>query len=197
MQVSRWGLPLVTHLLLNDPGNKDVKETFNKSVPSDDIALFSGHIADYIQKMVTYAGSAVNPEEYARQMVSRLCPNTMPYELGTAAAFDVAGFNGRPLGDDVMDVMLTLASNRPLQDGAAPDRNRIRTEFPYFGEPYSKEEQKDVVPWRVTVPGKIGRSATTNPLDERIDPYQSIVCTSRSGTGIVVSQRSRFCLYAG
>jgi hypothetical protein len=51
---------------------------------------------------------------------------------------------GRPLGDDVMDVMLTLASSRPLQDGAAPDRNRIRTEFPYFGEPYSKEEQKGV-----------------------------------------------------
>ena len=89
----------------------------------------------------------MNPEEYGKQMVSRLCPTTLPYELGTAAAFDLAGFNGRPLGDDVQDVMLTLASNRPLQDGAAPDRNRIRTEFPYFGEPYSKEEQKDVVPW--------------------------------------------------
>ena len=147
MQVSRWGLPLVTHLFLNDPGNQEVKETFNKSVPSDDIALFSGYIADYTQKMTTYAGSAMNPEEYGKQMVARLCPNTLPYELGTAAAFDVAGFNGRPLGDDVMDVMLTLASNRPLHDGAAPDRNRIRTEFPYFGDPYSKEEQKDVVPW--------------------------------------------------
>jgi hypothetical protein len=69
-----------------------------------------------------------DPEEYGKQMVSRLCPNILPYELGTAAASDVAGFNGRPLGDDVMDVMLTLASNRPLQDGAAPDRNRIRGE---------------------------------------------------------------------
>ena len=135
MQVSRWGLPLTTHLFLNDPGNQEVKETFNKSVPSDDIALFSGYIADYTQKMTTYAGSAMNPEAYGKQMVSRLCPNILPYELGTAAAFDLAGFNGRPLGDDVMDVMLTLASNKPLQDGAAPDRNRIRTEFPYFGEP--------------------------------------------------------------
>ena len=89
----------------------------------------------------------MNPEEYGKQMVSRLCPNTLPYELGTAAAFDLAGFNGKPLGVDVMDVMLTLASNRPLQHGAAPDRNRIRAEFPYFGEPYSKEEQKGVVPW--------------------------------------------------
>jgi hypothetical protein len=34
---------------------------------------------------------------------------------------------------------------------------------------------------RVTVQGKIGRSATTNPLDERIDRYQSIGWTSRSG----------------
>jgi hypothetical protein len=43
---------------------------------------------------------------------------------------------------------------------------------------------------RVTVQGKIRRSATTNPLDERIDPYQSIGPTSRSGTGIVISQRA-------
>ncbi len=89
----------------------------------------------------------MNPEEYGRQMVSRLCPITLRYELGTADAFDLAGFNGRALGDSVVVVMLTLASNRLLQRGVAPDRNRIRAEFPYFGEPYSKEEQKDVVPW--------------------------------------------------
>ena len=147
MQVSRWGLPMITHLFLNDPGNQEVKEMYNKSVPSDDITLFSGYIADYIQKMTTYAASAANPEEYGRQVASRLCPTTLPYELGSAAAFDLTRFNGRPLGDDVMDVMLALLLNRPIQDGAAPDRNRIRAEFPYFGEPYSKEEQKDVVPW--------------------------------------------------
>ena len=88
----------------------------------------------------------MNPEEYGKQMVSQLCPNTLPYELGTAAAFDVAGFNGRPLGDDVMDaVTSTSASNRPLHDGAAPDRKRIGTEFPYFGEPYSKEETEGML----------------------------------------------------
>src|SRR6202051_4205489 len=140
IQVSRWGLPMITHLFLNDPGNQEVKETYNKSVPSDDIALLSGYIADFTQKMATYAGSAVNPEEYGKQMVSRLCPITLPYELGTAAAFELAGFNGRALGDDVVDVMLSLPSNRPLQGGVAPDRNRIRSEFPYFGEPYSKED---------------------------------------------------------
>jgi hypothetical protein len=146
MQVSRWGLPLITHLFLNDPSHQEVKESFNTSVPADDIASFSGYIADFTKTMTTYAGSVMNPEEYGKQMVARLCPTTLPYELGTAAAFDLAGFNGRPLGDDVMDVMLTLASNKPLQDGAVPDHTRIRTEFPYFGEPYSKEEQKGVTP---------------------------------------------------
>jgi hypothetical protein len=146
MQVSRWGLPLITHLFLNDPNHQEVKESFNISVPADDVASFSTYIADFTQKMTTYAGSVMNPQEYGKQMVARLCPTTLPYELGTPAAFDLAGFNGRPLGDDVMDVMLTLASNKPLQDGAVPDRKRIRTEFPYFGKPYSKEEQKGVTP---------------------------------------------------
>jgi len=147
MQVSRWGLPLITHLFLNDPSNQEVKEIYNKSAPSGDVALFSGHIADFTQKMAAYAGSVLNSEEYGRQIASRLCPITLPYEVGTPAAFALAGFNGRQLGDDVVHVMLTLASNRPLQSGLALPRNRIRTEFPYFGEPYSKEEQKDVAPW--------------------------------------------------
>ena len=146
-QVSRWGLPLITHLFLNDPSNQVAKETYNSSAPSQDIALFSGHIADFTQKMATYAGSALNPEEYGKHIASRLCPITLPYELGTAAAFEPARFNGRQLGDDVIDVMLTLASNKPLRGGVAPDRTRVRSEFPYFGAPYSKEEQKDVVPW--------------------------------------------------
>jgi Domain of unknown function (DUF4331) len=148
VQVSRWGLPLVTHLFLSDPSDEEAKEQFNASVPSEDRERFAKSIADVVEKMTTYAVSVENPVEYGKQIASRLCPDTLPYELGTTARFDVGNFNGRPLGDDVMDVMLTLASNRPLQDGAAPDRNRIRTEFPYFGEPYSKEEQKDVVPWR-------------------------------------------------
>jgi hypothetical protein len=146
MQVSRWGLPLITHIFLNDPNQQDVKERFNQSSPSDDIAFFFGYIGDFAQKMTTYAGSVKNPGEYGKQMAARLCPVTLPYELGTPAAFDLAGFNGRPLGDDVMDVMLTLAANKPVEDGAVPDRGRIRKEFPYFGEPYSKEEQKAVTP---------------------------------------------------
>ncbi len=96
--------------------------------------------------MASFAGSVANPAEYGKQVAQRLCLIVLPYEIGTAAAFDLAGFNGRPLADDVMDVMITLSANKPLADGVAPDRSRMRSEFPYFGERFSKDEQVGVVP---------------------------------------------------
>ena len=68
--------------------------------------------------------------------------NTLPYELGTSAAFEMASFNGRALGDDVLDVMLTLAANTPIVDGLAPDRGRIREDFPYYGAPVVRAEEQ-------------------------------------------------------
>ena len=41
IQVSRWGLPLITHIFLNDPTSQDTKEQFNTSVPSEDGDRFS------------------------------------------------------------------------------------------------------------------------------------------------------------
>ncbi len=96
--------------------------------------------------MATYAGTVQNPAEYRRQVVGRLCPTLLPYELGTSAAFSQAGFNGRALTDDVMDVMLTLAANKGLADGVSPDPIRTRADFPYFGQPYTRAEQASVTP---------------------------------------------------
>ena len=146
VQVSRWGLPLITHLFLNDPAKQELREEFNRSIPSEDVAKFSRPIAEFAETMSAYAGSVFSPAEYGKQVVHRLCPTLLPYEIGTDAAFDHAGFNGRALGDDVMDVMLTLASNKPLGDGVAPDRTRLQSEFPYFGKPYTESEQVGVAP---------------------------------------------------
>jgi hypothetical protein len=107
---------------------------------------FAKPIADFAEKMTAYAGSAADPGVYGKLIAARLCPNTLPYELGTSAAFEVASFNGRALGDDALDVMLTLAANRPLIDGLAPDRGRIRKDFPYYGAPYTAEEQVGMSP---------------------------------------------------
>jgi len=94
----------------------ELREEFNRSIPSEDVAKFSEPIAEFAEKMTTYSGSVFNPSEYGKQIVQRLLPTTLPYELGTDGAFDHASFNGRALVDDVMDVMLTLASNKPLGD---------------------------------------------------------------------------------
>lgn len=146
VQVSRWGLPLITHIFLNDPASSDLKEEFNASIPSEDVDRFAPAIAAFAERMTTYAGSAPNPSDYGKQLAARLCPTTLPYELGTLAAFNLATINGRSLADDVMDVILTLAANKPLADGVAPDPARIHKQFPYYGAPYSKDEQAGVTP---------------------------------------------------
>ena len=146
VQVSRWGLPMVTHLFLNDPSDQEVKEQFNASAASEDLERFAKSIANVAEKMTTYAGSATNPAEYGKQIAERLCPDILPYEPGTPAAFEVDRFNGRALGDDALDVMLTLTANTPIADGLAPDRGRMRKDFPYYGAPYTAEEQAGMTP---------------------------------------------------
>ncbi len=136
VQIQRWGLPLLTHIFLS--AGDDLKDQFNTSAPAGDLALFSKPIAEFAEKVTSYAQSAVNPSEYGRQLVARFCPAVLPYELGTEAVFEPARFNGRPIADLAMDVMLTLAANQPLAAGVSPDRSRMRSEFPYFGEPYAK-----------------------------------------------------------
>jgi hypothetical protein len=44
--------------------------------------------------------------------------------------------------------MLMLAVNMPIVDGLAPDSERIRKDFPYYGSPYTAEEQVEVPPPR-------------------------------------------------
>jgi hypothetical protein len=156
VQVSRWGLPMVTHLFLKD---QEEKEQFNASVPSEDPERFAKSIGDFAEKMTTYAGSAADPGEYGKLIVARLCPDTLPYDLGTSAAFELASFNGRALGDDVLDVMLTLAANTPIVDGLAPDRGRIRKDFPYYGAPYTAEEQAGMTPLVPPSKNQAGRHA--------------------------------------
>jgi hypothetical protein len=145
VQVSRWGLPLITNVFMPD---LDMKEKFNRATPSDDQALFVEQIERVAQQLAALAGSAANPADYAKRLAARLFPTTLPYVLDTPAAFDFTGFNGRGLSDDTMDVILTLATNTALGDGVAPDKTRMRDDFPYFGAPYTPAEQAGIAPVR-------------------------------------------------
>ncbi len=136
VQVSRWGLPMITHFLLSDPSLRDASEKYNRAAPADEVALFSKPMRDFVEKVTALAHSAADPSAYATQLLARLCPGVLPYELDTPASFSFAGFNGRSLRDDVMDVILTLVTNTALSDGVAPDVRLMRTDFPYFGKPH-------------------------------------------------------------
>jgi hypothetical protein len=143
VQVCRWGLPLITNVLIPDEA---VREIYNRTGPADDREKLGPALSQFTAHVSGLAGSTPNPEEYGRQVADRLCPVMLPYDLGSDAAFDFAGFNGRALGDDVMDVIITLASNVALADGVAPDRTRIRRDFPYFGPAFTAQEQAGVAP---------------------------------------------------
>ena len=145
IQVSRWGLPLITNFFMPDT---EMREEFNRTKPSDDQERFITQVSAVVAKVTSLAGSAANPTEYSSWVAARLFPTTLPYELGTPAAFDFECFNGRALTDDVMDVILRLVTNTDLSDGVAPDEDRTSGQFPYFGAPYSRVEQADIAPAR-------------------------------------------------
>jgi hypothetical protein len=143
VQVSRWGLPLISNVLISD---ETVRETYNRIGPADDREKIAPALAQYAERVSAVAASTPNPAQYGRQLADRLCPIVLPYQLGSQAAFDFAGFNGRALGDDVTDVIITLMSNVATADGVAPDRSRIRADFPYFGPAFTTQEQAGIIP---------------------------------------------------
>jgi hypothetical protein len=128
-QVARWGLPLFTHMFLPDVASR---EHFNRSRPSDDNAPFLSAAATTAAAYARIAGSTPEPDEYGARVAARLGSLTLPYRLGSAASFDFTGFNGRALGDNVMDTMLTLLTNKPLGTGIAPDPSLFDSNFPYL-----------------------------------------------------------------
>jgi hypothetical protein len=151
VQISRQGLPLITNIFMPD---RKMREDFNRSLPANDRKNFGDQIAYVAEALTMLANSATDPADYARHLVTRLCPTVLPYELGTRASFDCDGFNGRPLTDDAMDVILRLATNTTGVDGMAPEIPRARDEFPYFGKSYSDNEQAGIAPGRPKAEGK-------------------------------------------
>jgi uncharacterized protein DUF4331 len=122
VQVSRWGLPLMTHAFITDEA---VRDDYNRSRPSADVPRFSQIVADALVRITQLAGTADDPAAYAQRVVERLFPSTLPYVLDSAASFGFAGFNGRAMTDNVENVMLSLQANTPIDQGAAVDRTNI------------------------------------------------------------------------
>jgi hypothetical protein len=147
-QVYRWGLPLFTHLYLSDPANAGLADRYHQSVPADDVAMFSAAVRTFTTTFCRLAGATEDPEGYAEVATARLIPAVLPYRIGSPATFTVDEFNGRPLGADAFDVMLSLGANTAVADGVVPDVARLRPQFPYCGAPYDDAEQAGLRPLR-------------------------------------------------
>jgi hypothetical protein len=146
VQICRWGLPLITHLYLSDPATLELVDKFHAGSPADDIASLGLAVAGFTTRFSSHANPKSDAVAYGSKVAVRLCPVMLPYEMGTPATFDVSRFNGRPLNIDAYDVMLSIGANTPIADGVSPDVSRIIGSFPYYGKPFSKEEQADLEP---------------------------------------------------
>jgi hypothetical protein len=94
----------------------------------NDFYLFDGAAG------TTVVAMTVNPD------AGLSAPETFRDEGLYAFRFDLNG-DAREELTFKFSVMLTLAANQALSDGVAPDRQRMWSEFPYFGEPYTHDEQ--------------------------------------------------------
>jgi hypothetical protein len=99
----------------------------------NDFYLFDGAAGTTVMAMT------VNPD------AGLSAPETFRDEGLYAFRFDLNG-DAREELTFKFSVMLTLAANQTLSDGVAPDRQRMRSEFPYFGEPYTHDEQHGLSP---------------------------------------------------
>jgi hypothetical protein len=144
-QLSRWGIPLFTHLFLSS-WRQPLVERYNHVGPQRDADLFTEPVRRFVAELSALAGLGRISGPYAAGVSARLIPTVLPYTLGSAAMFTTETVNGRPLGADVFDVMVSLAAGRSLGDGVAPDLTRLLTAFPYYGPAYTAEEQAGLLP---------------------------------------------------
>jgi hypothetical protein len=114
--------------------------------PQRDIELFAEPVRRFVAEFSALAGLGRISEPYAAGVAAQLIPTVLPYTLGSAAMFTTETINGRPLGADAFDVMVSLAAGRSLGDGVAPDVSRLIDVFPYYGPPYTAADQRGLLP---------------------------------------------------
>jgi hypothetical protein len=129
--INRVGLPMIHPLFTQF--NEDLGNRLNGGRPADDLATHGATVAKAIAGVVTAHGTAEDPQAYGEKVARRFCPNLLPYEVGTAAAFGFADWNGRSLTDNAPDVMFSLAANTPVRLGIGKESvtSKPSKTFPY------------------------------------------------------------------
>jgi hypothetical protein len=127
-QGDRMGLPAINTVLI--PGSK--KDAFNRAAPVQDRPLFR---ADALARLIQINSDAT----YSAQVVDLLLPDLLTLDMTNTDGF--GSLNGRRPQDDVIDVVLTVASNSAVtSDGVAANDVPFLTDFPFFAPPHQPSE---------------------------------------------------------
>jgi hypothetical protein len=136
--INRVGLPMIHPLFTQF--NEDLGNRLNAGRPADDLATYGETFAKAIAGVVAANGTAGDPRAYAERIVHRLCPNILPYEVGTPAVFGFGDWNGRSLTDNAPDVMFSIAANTPVHLGIGKESvtSKPSPAFPYVAEAFGE-----------------------------------------------------------
>jgi hypothetical protein len=104
------------------------------TAPADDLANYGERFAHQVAAVVAAEGTTSDPAAYGEAVAVRLLPDTLPYQIGTAASYSFAGLNGRALTDNVSDVMCSLVTNSAFVGGLSRGHmnDAVRDTFPYL-----------------------------------------------------------------
>jgi len=120
-QIDRMGRPLVNILFTKG----EEKNTFNHTQPDQDRTLFLETFAAALRGFGHDSASA-------RAAAHALLPDILAYDYSSAAGYP----NGRQLGDDIIDVQLTLATNGRVTGDKVGPHTDLLPFFPYLGVPH-------------------------------------------------------------
>jgi len=132
--INRVALPMIHPLFTQF--NEDLGNRLNGGVPADDFGTFGKTVIKAIAGAVAANGTAEDPQGYGEKVARRVCPNILPYTVGTRAVFGFADWNGRSLTDNAPNVMFSLAANTPISLGIGKESvtSKPSQSFPYVPE---------------------------------------------------------------
>ncbi len=132
VQVERNGLPVINTVLIGRvAGTSSRKDLFNRVSPLTDRRLFESEAIDVL--------TAINGDRtYSTGIARALLPDIIPLDVTSSAGFST--LNGRRPEDDVIDTVLSLASNGVVPtDGVNSNDVPFLTDFPFFAPPHRPE----------------------------------------------------------
>ena len=119
-QVNRAAIPMMWPLLRatgDDDSSRYAADT--AAHPADDRTNDGALVRELVCAAAKHAGSP-DADAHADALSARLLPDLLPYRVGTAAAFEVTGFNGRALADNAPEVMYSLITDSRVATGLPP-----------------------------------------------------------------------------